>query len=175
MKNNTTKKSIANKNKSPIISIIMGSESDYSTMSYAVKILQDFKVSFEVKIISAHRTPKRLFEFAENAKKRGVKIIIAGAGGAAHLPGMVASITMLPVLAVPIQSKVLQGIDSLLSIVQMPAGIPVGCLAIGESGAKNASLLALQILAIEDSEIAKKILNFREEQTKNIKIEIDNL
>ena len=175
MKNNTTKKSIANKNKSPIISIIMGSESDYSTMSYAVKILQDFKVSFEVKIISAHRTPKRLFEFAENAKKRGVKIIIAGAGGAAHLPGMVASITMLPVLAVPIQSKVLQGIDSLLSIVQMPAGIPVGCLAIGESGAKNASLLALQILAIEDSEIAEKILNFREEQTKNIKIEIDNL
>lgn len=153
----------------------MGSESDYSTMSYAVKILQDFKVSFEVKIISAHRTPKRLFEFAENAKKRGIKIIIAGAGGAAHLPGMVASITTLPVLAVPIQSKVLQGVDSLLSIVQMPAGIPVGCLAIGESGAKNASLLALQILAIEDSEIAKKILNFREEQTKNIKIEIDNL
>ncbi len=175
MKSNTTKKSIANKNKSPIISIIMGSESDYSTMSYAVKILQDFKVSFEVKIISAHRTPKRLFEFAENAKKRGIKIIIAGAGGAAHLPGMVASITILPVLAVPIQSKVLQGVDSLLSIVQMPAGIPVGCLAIGESGAKNASLLALQILAIEDSEIAKKILNFREEQTKNIKIEIDNL
>jgi 5-(carboxyamino)imidazole ribonucleotide mutase len=175
VKSNTTKKSIANKNKSPIISIIMGSESDYSTMSYAVKILQDFKVSFEVKIISAHRTPKRLFEFAENAKKRGIKIIIAGAGGAAHLPGMVASITILPVLAVPIQSKVLQGVDSLLSIVQMPAGIPVGCLAIGESGAKNASLLALQILAIEDSEIAKKILNFREEQTKNIKIEIDNL
>ena len=175
MKSNTTKKSIANKNKSPIISIIMGSESDYSTMSYAVKILQDFKVSFEVKIISAHRTPKRLFEFAENAKKRGIKIIIAGAGGAAHLPGMVASITTLPVLAVPIQSKALQGVDSLLSIVQMPAGIPVGCLAIGESGAKNASLLALQILAIEDSEIAKKILNFREEQTKNIKIEIDNL
>ena len=175
MKNNTTKKSIANKNKSPIISIIMGSESDYSTMSYAVKILQDFKVSFEVKIISAHRTPKRLFEFAENAKKRGIKIIIAGAGGSAHLPGMVASITILPVLAVPIQSKVLQGVDSLLSIVQMPAGIPVACLAIGESGAKNASLLALQILAIEDSEIAKKILNFREEQTKNIKIEIDNL
>ena len=175
MKNNTAKKSIANKNKSPIISIIMGSESDYSTMSCAVKILQDFKVSFEVKIISAHRTPKRLFEFAENAKKRGIKIIIAGAGGAAHLPGMVASITTLPVLAVPIQSKVLQGVDSLLSIVQMPAGIPVGCLAIGESGAKNASLLALQILAIEDSEIAEKILNFREEQTKNIKIEIDNL
>ena len=153
----------------------MGSESDYSTMSYAVKILQDFKVSFEVKIISAHRTPKRLFEFAENAKRRGIKIIIAGAGGAAHLPGMVASITTLPVFAVPIQSKTLQGVDSLLSIVQMPAGIPVGCLAIGESGAKNASLLALQILAIEDSEIAKKILNFREEQTKNIKIEIDNL
>ena len=175
MKSSTTKKSIANKNKSPIISIIMGSESDYSTMSYAVKILQDFKVSFEVKIISAHRTPKRLFEFAENAKNRGIKIIIAGAGGAAHLPGMVASITTLPVLAVPIQSKVLQGVDSLLSIVQMPAGIPVGCLAIGESGAKNASLLALQILAIEDSEIAEKILNFREEQTKNIKIEIDNL
>lgn len=175
MKNDTTKKSIVNKNKSPIISIIMGSESDYATMSYAVKILQDFKVSFEVKIISAHRTPKRLFEFAENAKKRGIKIIIAGAGGAAHLPGMVASITTLPVLAVPIQSKALQGVDSLLSIVQMPAGIPVGCLAIGESGAKNASLLALQILAIEDSEIAKKILNFREEQTKNIKIEIDNL
>jgi len=175
VKNNTSKKSIANKNKTHIISIIMGSESDYSTMSYAVKILQDFKVSFEVKIISAHRTPKRLFEFAENAKRRGIKIIIAGAGGAAHLPGMVASITTLPVFAVPIQSKTLQGVDSLLSIVQMPAGIPVGCLAIGESGAKNASLLALQILAIEDSEIAKKILNFREEQTKNIKIEIDNL
>lgn len=151
----------------------MGSESDYPTMSCSVKILQDFKVPFEVKIISAHRTPKRLFEFAENAKKRGVKIIIAGAGGAAHLPGMVASITAIPVLAVPIKSKVLQGVDSLLSIVQMPAGIPVGCLAIGESGAKNASLLALQILAIEDVKIAKKILNFREEQTKNVKIEID--
>ncbi len=175
MKNNTAKKSIANKNKSPVISVIMGSESDYPTMFCAVKILQDFKVPFEVKIISAHRTPNRLFEFAESAKKRGIKIVIAGAGGAAHLPGMVASITTLPVLAVPIKSKVLQGVDSLLSIVQMPAGIPVGCLAIGESGAKNASLLALQILAIEDSEIAKKILNFREEQTKNVKIEIDIL
>ena len=159
----------------PLVGVVMGSDSDWAVMSDAAQALKEFGIEYEVEVLSAHRTPDLMMEWGKAAAGRGIKVIIAGAGGAAHLPGMVASITTLPVFAVPIQSKTLQGVDSLLSIVQMPAGIPVGCLAIGESGAKNASLLALQILAIEDSEIAKKILNFREEQTKNIKIEIDNL
>jgi 5-(carboxyamino)imidazole ribonucleotide mutase len=152
------------------IAIIMGSNSDYKTMIHCEKIIQQFDVSYQIKIISAHRTPDRMFDFAKNAQKNGIKIIIAAAGGAAHLPGMVASLTNLPVLGVPIESKILRGQDSLLSIVQMPAGIPVGTLAIGEAGAKNAALLALQILAINNQEIAKKVDIFRQNQTSSIDI-----
>lgn len=147
------------------ISIIMGSKSDFQTMKHAAEILDKFAVAYETKIVSAHRTPKRLYEFCESAKKNGIKVIIAGAGGAAHLPGMVAAISDLPVLGVPVESKSLQGLDSLLSIVQMPAGIPVGCLAIGEPGAKNAAILAVSILALSDKKLAKKIAKFRKEQT----------
>ncbi|MDX2083695.1 MAG: 5-(carboxyamino)imidazole ribonucleotide mutase [Rickettsiales bacterium] len=153
-----------------MISIIMGSKSDFITMQHAAKILKDFAIDFETKIISAHRTPKRLYEFCESAKKNGIKIIIAGAGGAAHLPGMTAAITDLPVLGVPVESKTLKGLDSLLSIAQMPAGIPVGCLAIGEAGAKNAAFLAISILALSDKKIAKKLEKFRHKQTKSIAI-----
>lgn len=154
----------------PKISIIMGSKSDFATMQHACKILEDFEVDFETKIISAHRTPKRLYEFCESAKKNGVKIIIAGAGGAAHLPGMAAAITDLPVLGVPVESRALKGLDSLLSIAQMPAGIPVGCLAIGEAGAKNAALLAIAILALFDEVLAKKLKKFRDDQTKSVNL-----
>lgn len=143
----------------------MGSKSDYSTMQHACKILDDFDVAHETKIISAHRTPKRLYQFCESVKKRGIKIIIAGAGGAAHLPGMVASMVELPVLGVPVESRTLKGLDSLLSIAQMPAGIPVGTLAIGEAGAKNAALLAIAILALSDEKLAKKLKKFRKDQT----------
>lgn len=153
---------------SPVISVIMGSKSDLATMQYGVDILKDFNIPHEVKIISAHRTPKRLYEFAENADKRGIQIIIAGAGGAAHLPGMVAALTHLPVLGVPVQSKVLNGQDSLLSIVQMPAGIPVGTLAIGEAGAKNAALLAISILSLNNKVIKEQLLEFRYRQTEKI-------
>jgi len=146
----------------------MGSQSDWPTMRIASKILKDFKISHEVKIISAHRTPKRLFEFAENAEHRGIKIIIAGAGGAAHLPGMCASISSLPVLGVPIESKKLKGLDSLLSIAQMPAGIPVGSLAVGEAGAKNAALLAVSILSIENNSLQKKYKSWRNKQTSSV-------
>jgi 5-(carboxyamino)imidazole ribonucleotide mutase len=156
----------------PIISVIMGSKSDLSTMQHGIDILTDFNIPHEVKIISAHRTPKRLYEFAQNADSLGVKIIIAGAGGAAHLPGMVASLTHLPVLGVPVQSKALNGYDSLLSIVQMPAGIPVGTLAIGEAGAKNAALLAISILSLNDIDIKQKLLAFREAQTQKINEDI---
>ena len=154
--------------KKPLVSIIMGSQSDWPTMRNASKILKDFKISHEVKIISAHRTPKRLFEFAENAEHRGIKIIIAGAGGAAHLPGMCASISSLPVLGVPIESKKLKGLDSLLSIAQMPAGIPVGSLAVGEAGAKNAALLAVSILSIENNSLQKKYKSWRNKQTSSV-------
>ena len=154
--------------KKPLVSIIMGSQSDWPTMRIASKILKDFKISHEVKIISAHRTPKRLFEFAENAEHRGIKIIIAGAGGAAHLPGMCASISSLPVLGVPIESKKLKGLDSLLSIAQMPAGIPVGSLAVGEAGAKNAALLAVSILSIENNSLQKKYKSWRNKQTSSV-------
>lgn len=152
------------------ISIIMGSKSDFPTMQHACEILDKFKISYETKIVSAHRTPKRLYDFAGSAKKRGIKIIIAGAGGAAHLPGMAAAMTTIPVLGVPVESRTLKGLDSLLSIAQMPAGIPVGTLAIGEAGAKNAALLALAILALSDENLAKKLEKFRKEQTASVKI-----
>ena len=153
------------------ISIIMGSKSDFATMQHTCKILEDFDVAFETKIISAHRTPKRLYEFCESAKRNGIKIIIAGAGGSAHLPGMAAAITDLPVLGVPVESRALKGLDSLLSIAQMPAGIPVGCLAIGEAGAKNAALLAIAILALLDEKLAKKLQKFRDKQTTSVKLD----
>jgi 5-(carboxyamino)imidazole ribonucleotide mutase len=150
----------------PIVSIIMGSTSDWETMKNASDILNDFDVAHECKVVSAHRTPDLLFEFAKTAEERGIEVIIAGAGGAAHLPGMCASQTVLPVLGVPVQSKALSGMDSLLSIVQMPAGIPVGTLAIGAAGAKNAALLAISILANSRLELRKKLREFREKQSR---------
>jgi|TARA_Y100000389_G_scaffold140377_1_gene138185 5-(carboxyamino)imidazole ribonucleotide mutase len=156
--------------KENIISVIMGSNSDFPIMNNACKILEEFGVHYEKKIISAHRTPDRLYEFAKNAKKNNIKAIIAGAGGAAHLPGMVASMTTIPVLGVPIASKNLKGIDSLLSIVQMPCGIPVGSFAIGEAGAKNAALMAIAILALNDQNIAQELEDFREKQTNSIEL-----
>jgi len=146
----------------------MGSKSDFATMQHCCNILDEFGLKYETKIISAHRTPKRLYDFCEDAKKRGIKIIIAGAGGAAHLPGMTAAMTPLPVLGVPVESRALKGLDSLLSIAQMPYGVPVGTLAIGEAGAKNAALLAISILALNDEKLAKKLENFRNQQTKSI-------
>ena len=157
----------------PKISIIMGSKSDFATMQHTCKILDEFNIAYETKVVSAHRTPKRLYEFCESAKKRGIKIIIAGAGGAAHLPGMAAAITDLPVLGVPVESRALKGLDSLLSIAQMPAGIPVGCLAIGEAGAKNAALLAVAILALSDKNLAKKLAEFRKKQTMSVAIDLE--
>mgnify|MGYP001166433149 FL=1 len=154
--------------KKPLVSIIMGSKSDWPTMKNASKILKSFKITHEVKIISAHRTPKRMFEFAEKAGQRGIKIIIAGAGGAAHLPGMTASISNLPVLGVPIESKKLKGLDSLLSIAQMPAGIPVGSLAVGEAGAINAALLAVSILGLENNSLQNKYKLWRSKQTSSV-------
>ena len=152
----------------PIVSIIMGSTSDWETMKNASEILTDFDISHECKVVSAHRTPDLLFEFTKTAEERGIEVIIAGAGGAAHLPGMCASQTVLPVLGVPVQSKALSGMDSLLSIVQMPAGIPVGTLAIGNAGAKNAALLAISILANSRPELREKLHEFRREQTQNV-------
>ncbi len=151
-----------------MIAIIMGSKSDFATMQHACEMLDNFKIKYETKIVSAHRTPQRLYDFAKSAKEKGVKVIIAGAGGAAHLPGMAASMTSLPVLGVPVESKALKGLDSLLSIAQMPAGIPVGTLAIGEAGAKNAALLAVAILALSDAKLAKKLEDFRLNQTKSV-------
>ena len=146
----------------------MGSKSDWPTLTVASETLDEFGVPHETKIVSAHRTPDQLFEFAKSAEGRGIEVIIAGAGGAAHLPGMCASQTVLPVLGVPIESKALKGLDSLLSIAQMPAGIPVGTLAIGEAGAKNAALLAVAILANSRPELRKKLHSFRSEQTKAV-------
>lgn len=154
--------------KRPLVSIIMGSKSDWPTMEQASLVLEEFGVPHETKIVSAHRTPDLLFEFAKTAESRGIEVIIAGAGGAAHLPGMCASQTVLPVLGVPVESKALKGMDSLLSIVQMPAGIPVGTLAIGPSGAKNAALLAVAILANSRPELRKKLHKFRSRQTKTV-------
>ena len=148
----------------------MGSKSDWPTMKHAAKILEDFKIPHEVKIVSAHRTPKRMNSFANSAEKRGIKIIISGAGGAAHLPGMTASQTNIPVLGVPIKSKQLDGIDSLLSIAQMPKGIPVGTLAIGEAGAANAALLAISILGLSNKAINAKYSKWRLNQTKRVSL-----
>jgi len=157
------------KNKSLKVSIVMGSQSDYKTMQLAEKTLKKIGVSFETKIISAHRTPKRMYEFATTASKNNIGVIIAGAGGSAHLPGMISALTSLPVLGVPIESKKLKGLDSLLSIVQMPKGIPVGTLAIGEDGVINAALLAGSIIANNDSLVKRKLNKFRLKQTKSIK------
>jgi 5-(carboxyamino)imidazole ribonucleotide mutase len=154
--------------KNPLVGIIMGSQSDWDTMEHAHGVLHTLGVKHEVKIVSAHRTPDRMVEYAKTAQKRGLKVIIAGAGGAAHLPGMVASYTTLPVLGVPVESKTLKGLDSLLSIAQMPGGIPVGTLAIGKAGAKNAGLLAASIIALEDKKVAKKLTAFRTKQTKSV-------
>jgi len=151
-----------------LVSIVMGSQSDWHTMKKAADILTELGVEHDVRIVSAHRTPDRLVEFAKTAGDQGFKVIIAGAGGAAHLPGMVASMTHLPVLGVPVQSKMLSGQDSLLSIVQMPAGVPVGCLAIGEAGATNAGLLAAKILAVSDPALSERVKNFRTAQTDSV-------
>lgn len=150
------------------IAIVMGSQSDWETMKFAADVLDELNVPNEAKIISAHRTPKRLVEFAENAAANGIQVIIAGAGGAAHLPGMIASMTHLPVLGVPVKSKALKGMDSLLSIVQMPGGVPVGTLAIGEAGAKNAGLLAASILALSDKALSERLQNWRAAQTASV-------
>ena len=152
----------------PPVAIIMGSRSDWPTMRKAAEALDALGVAYEAKVVSAHRTPQRLVEFSTGAQAAGYKVIIAGAGGAAHLPGMVASMTILPVLGVPVQSKALNGLDSLLSIVQMPGGVPVATLAIGEAGAKNAGLLAAQILAVSDAALAQRLAAFRVEQTDSV-------
>ena len=152
----------------PLVGIIMGSLSDWPTMKKAADVLEKLGVPHESKVISAHRTPDRLYEYAKTARGRGLQVIIAGAGGAAHLPGMTASMTTLPVLGVPVQSKALSGQDSLLSIVQMPAGIPVGTLAIGEAGATNAGLLAAQILALQDTVLAEKLEVLRKDQAISV-------
>lgn len=146
----------------------MGSQSDWATMRHATDILDGLGVAYEARIVSAHRTPERMFEYAKTAAGRGIQVIIAGAGGAAHLPGMVASLTHLPVLGVPVQSKALDGMDSLLSIVQMPGGVPVATLAIGEAGAKNAGILAASILALNDAALSQKVQALRAEQTANV-------
>ena len=151
-----------------MVAIIMGSKSDWETMRHAAEILDQLGVTYEKRIVSAHRTPDLLFEYASSAESRGIKVIIAGAGGAAHLPGMCASKTTLPVLGVPVQSKALNGLDSLLSMVQMPAGVPVGTLAIGEAGAKNAAILAAQIVALNDPNVSSKLRAFRAAQTQRV-------
>ena len=153
----------------PKISIVMGSQSDWSTLKHTSNILKELKIIHEKKIISAHRTPKRLYEFADRAYENEINIIIAGAGGSAHLPGMIAAITHIPVIGVPIESKSLKGLDSLLSIVQMPFGIPVGTVAIGENGAKNAALYAASILSNRDKNLEKRLIKWRLSQTKKVK------
>jgi 5-(carboxyamino)imidazole ribonucleotide mutase len=157
------------KNKLNKVSIVMGSQTDYKTMIFCQNILKKLNIKFETKIISAHRTPKRMYEFAINAEKNGIAVIIAGAGGSAHLPGMISALTSLPVLGVPIESKKLKGLDSLLSIAQMPKGIPVGTLAIGEDGAINAALLAASIIGLSDLTVKKKLNQFRLSQSKSVK------
>ena len=151
------------------VSIIMGSQSDYSTMKFCEKVLKNFKIKFEKKIISAHRTPKRMFEYARNAEKNNISVIIAGAGGSAHLPGMIASLTRIPVIGVPIESKKLKGLDSLLSIVQMPKGIPVGAVAIGKDGAINAGLYAASIIANFDIKVRNNLIKWRVKQSNSVK------
>lgn len=151
-----------------VVGIIMGSQSDWDTMKVAADMLHEFGVPHETNIVSAHRTPDRLVEYAKAAKDKGLKVIIAGAGGAAHLPGMCASMTPLPVLGVPVESKSLKGLDSLLSIAQMPGGVPVGTLAIGQAGAKNAALLAIAILSLSDTSLAQRLDEFRRQQTDSV-------
>ena len=158
-----------------IISIIMGSKSDWATMQKTAEVLDQFGVLYEKKVVSAHRTPDLMFRHAEEARSRGVKVIIAGAGGAAHLPGMVAAKTTLPVIGVPVKSRALSGLDSLYSSVQMPGGVPVATMAIGEAGATNAALTALRILAIEDADLAQKLADFAEEQGKIAEASTDEL
>lgn len=153
---------------SPVAGVVMGSQSDWATMHNATETLTRLGVAHECRIVSAHRTPKRLYEYAERAAERGLKVIIAGAGGAAHLPGMIASLTILPVLGVPIKSRNLSGLDSLLSIVQMPAGVPVGTLAIGRSGAINAALMAAQIIALGDPAVSDAVAAWRKAQTEGV-------
>jgi 5-(carboxyamino)imidazole ribonucleotide mutase len=155
-------------NMKPIVAVIMGSQSDWETMKHTCEILDRLEVPYEKKVVSAHRTPDLMFEFAENARVRGIKVIIAGAGGAAHLPGMVAAKTTLPVIGVPVQSKALNGMDSLLSIVQMPAGVPVATVAIGKAGATNAGLLAAQIVSIDDSKVQERLEQVRLESKKTV-------
>ncbi|WP_440929678.1 5-(carboxyamino)imidazole ribonucleotide mutase [Candidatus Pelagibacter sp.] len=157
------------KNKNLKVAIVMGSQSDFKTMKLSANILKKMGVRFETKIISAHRTPKRMYEFAESASKNNIGVIIAGAGGSAHLPGMISAITSIPVLGVPVESKKLKGLDSLLSIAQMPKGIPVGTLAIGEDGAINAALLAVAIIANSNPAVKKKLNNWRSSQTRSVK------
>ena len=155
----------------PVVGIVMGSKSDWETMRHAAEMLARFDVPHEAKIVSAHRTPGWMVEYAASAESRGVQVIIAGAGGAAHLPGMVAANTLVPVLGVPVESHALKGMDSLLSIVQMPGGIPVGTLAIGKAGAQNAALLAVAILSNHDPELRRKLREFREEQSAKVRSE----
>jgi 5-(carboxyamino)imidazole ribonucleotide mutase len=168
----STNKSVKKPQKSkPLVGIIMGSQSDWKTMQHAADLLAELSVSHEVKIVSAHRTPKRLYDYATQAQARGLKVIIAGAGGAAHLPGMTAAMTVLPVLGVPVLSKSLDGMDALLSIAQMPKGIPVGTLAIGHHGAANAALLAASILALSDAALMQRLTRWRAAQTASVALE----
>jgi 5-(carboxyamino)imidazole ribonucleotide mutase len=155
--------------RAPPVAIVMGSQSDWETMQEAAAVLKELGVRHAARIVSAHRTPKRMFAFAEDAKAEGVKVIVAGAGGAAHLPGMIASLTTLPVLGVPVESRALKGLDSLLSIAQMPGGVPVGTLAVGKPGARNAGLLAAAILALEDKALARRLAAWRARQTASVK------
>jgi 5-(carboxyamino)imidazole ribonucleotide mutase len=157
-----------------VIGIIMGSKSDWATLKPAAAILADLGVSYEVQVVSAHRTPERLYDYARSAADRGLKAIIAGAGGAAHLPGMTASMTQIPVLGVPVESKALKGLDSLLSIVQMPGGVPVATFAIGEAGAKNAGLFAAAMLALTDAKLAKRLQDWRRRQTEAVALSPDD-
>ena len=157
----------------PLVGIIMGSKSDLETMQESMKVLDELQISYEAHVVSAHRTPDKMFEYAELAQERGIKVIIAGAGGAAHLPGMVAAKTTLPVIGVPVQSRTLNGMDSLLAIVQMPGGIPVATVAIGKAGAKNAGLLAASILSTSNATITKKLDEYRKEMTESVLKESD--
>jgi len=157
-----------NREQVPEVGVVMGSTSDYETMKHTIEVLKQFSVTFACEVVSAHRTPDKLWGYAQNARDKGLKVIIAGAGGAAHLPGMIAAMTILPVIGVPVQSRALQGLDSLLSIVQMPGGVPVATVAIGDAGAKNAGLLAVAILALSDESLALRLQEFRNQQTEAV-------
>ena len=160
---------MSNNKKNHKVAIVMGSQSDYSTMQYTQKVLKILKIKHEIKIVSAHRTPERLYQFAKTAEKNNISVVIAGAGGSAHLPGMIAAITKVPVIGVPIESKKLKGLDSLLSIAQMPKGIPVGTVAIGKDGAINAGLFAASIIALTNSKTRKNLYLWRKKQTRSVK------